>query len=61
MSAQTASRIPDYRLDQMPRTEQGRALYERAEEAYPEPWRTEVMATVRRIEEEAARTEGSQR
>lgn len=47
------SRIPEYRLRELPTTRQGRALYERAEEAYPEPWRTEVMATIHRIEEEA--------
>lgn len=46
--------IPEYSLGQLPVTVQGRALYERAEEAYPEPWRSEVMATVHRIEKEAA-------
>lgn len=44
--------VPTYQLP-VPMTEQGRALYERAAEDYPEPWRSEVTSTIRRIEAEA--------
>ena len=37
----------------LPMTLQGSSLYERAAEAYPEPFRSEVMASVRPIEREA--------
>jgi hypothetical protein len=44
--------IPTFKLP-APATEQGRILYERAVEDYPEPWKSEVSSTVRLIEAEA--------
>lgn len=53
MDTATRPSIPEHRISQLPTTQQGAALYERAEADYPEPFRSEVMATIHRIEKEA--------